>query len=294
MADSFDQIAKFLSVKDPSETLAVEFRLGVTSGGDVSLWSSSGNTPLTQWTFALDKARFEQQFDGPSIRIGMKRFVINDRHSQSEIDDWMRAAENSGTGTDDIASQDATSAAELAEKMIRFKDMLDKGMISQDEFDSLVMGAVGTASPTNQRDDSMAAQLNELREANNYRDFVAIWRELTDINPPPTIDEKAATLVVQGEVNRYLGWRQKPHQFLELAALGQDITRAPIKSLRTMMALNQLAKETEKAVRKGRRLPDETERILHDCYMETKRSIAPMVAFAQRMGWQELGKFSSF
>jgi len=301
----------FLTVTDPTESIAVNFRLGINQGRSVVLHSEFGTSPLVVWDLPIDTPRLEKQSDGLSIRVGFKRFLIATHESEQAVENWMKqvSVENKTETTNPSPGEQSIN---LGSQVIRFKELLDSGAISREEFDLLIAGIASKSidHAVEQKFQQQAELENQkqalaLHEQQLYDEFLHFWNRalegtLVDAgywmtvlgkgssmgNPPnlkvpSTPDEVAVRGLFMALKRRIEECRSDPDSLLVLSWVVQG-------SGINLVNRPKYEAEIAKCIKKGRPLPGYAQKALHLYIGQVRSHSHGLREFARKMQWDPM------
>ena len=248
--------------------------------GRVVLTAETGTDELMKWDTTVDPPRFESQSDGPSIRIGQKRFIISSS-GQQLVDSWLDVA--LGRAIEAPPSGPTITSEQFAEKMLRFKSMLDDGLISREEFDTLVgQAAIHSVDPVEEMRFKAEVERRE-QEEELLHDFQQVWLNVVGSTPPrdPKPEDIARILV---SVKKSIDDTSRN----PAALINMWVSYGDYGVVSGILRMSKLEDEVKKAIKRGRALPPEVARAHSQWLSETRAKYQPLYAVARRMGFTNL------
>lgn len=257
--------------------MAIDFNLRVSGNGKVSLWSENGTKPLLEWDANVDSPHFEQQIDGASIRIGFKRFLINESHSKDAIDEWFANVHPAPP-----VAQPQRDSATVAADISRLTAMFEAGNLTAEEFSLLVAKAAQPSGTETQKDIAQDRELHDLHARADLAEFQSLWLAVFKNNMPTALDQNAL-------YNRLLGLRNEldrlPRELIALTNLVAEQNNL------NFLAKGQIANEIARAIKKNKPLPPLATQSISRLRGEMNSLTVPIRQFAKRMGWRDMPMF---
>ena len=267
----------FLAVQDPSGLFPGQLRLCANYSNQIALDAANGDNELKIFDAAVDTPRVENQSDGLSVRFTFGRFLVDPAHTQDEVMAWLSAVDKR-TDTAPTISSD-----ELATKLIRLKDLLDRQEITRDEFDSLVGQAAIHAVDPIEEENFKQAEAEKSRNAELLAEFQRVWVNVVGSGAPTEIRKDDVFNVLHKAKFALEESSKNPS-----ALINMWVSYGNHGLLHGLLNSARLEKDVRKALKRGRPLPDEIQRAQSRYISEYRSKYRPLYQFAQKMGWRDL------
>jgi|LauGreDrversion4_2_1035121.scaffolds.fasta_scaffold518567_2 hypothetical protein len=272
MGDQF-----ILSVFDSSDRSLGQLKLTVDGTKTIKLWNQDQSSQIQEWSSTTDTPRFEKQLDGPSIRIGFKRYVISTSHTQSDVDNWLSSVDEILVPETQTEDTQAT-----AEGIVRLCKMFESGDLTADELVLLISKKIGTSPSEVQRDFAHEQLISRLDEQSDLIEFQRLWTQAFKNNVPASLDQHALytrLLELKGDVARLSqDWIALTNLAAEQFNLG-------------FLAKGELSNEITRAMKRNRPLPPMATQAISNVVQELNSLTSPIRQFAKRMGWRDMPTF---
>jgi|LauGreSBDMM110SN_4_FD.fasta_scaffold08549_1 hypothetical protein len=253
-----------------------KFRIRVNGSGTVYLWSENGTEPLQQWIAAVDAPRFEKQNDGRSIRIGFKRYIIDETHSEDAVNQWFNNI------IEAPAEEVNRSASVIASDISRLNALFEAGTLTAEEFALLVGKATQANNNESQSNSVQEQRLQELDKRADLAEYQRLWMSVFKNNMPLSLDENALrSRIIQ--LKREL--QELPRDWFALTNLVGEQNNL------NLLAKGQIANDISRAIKRNQPLPPLASQSISRLRSEMNALSSPLFSFAKRMGWRDMPTF---